>query len=296
MTRRIAAVVAVAALLLSLDVGVAQQPSMVRIAATTVNDLRAWDGYVTAALRSGDLRALSVEQDPSLPARRVERLQQYYQGVPIFGAAGRSRFGRRRGAIHLWRGAADVHARHTPGTDCGGGRAGDHRPGGDSARLLRRIELTILPMAGSEPRLAYTTVVSSSRAVFRLFIDANTGAELLRFSELQTQSAVGTGRGLVGDTKKMSVRPQGAAFVADDRLRPPVVDDLRHAEQSGPHAERAGRLRSAVRVGPGHGHRQHLDGHSGDRRPCLHRVDVRLLLQASRTREAWTIAIVRSSR
>ena len=66
--------------------------------------------------------------------------------------------------------------------------------------------------------------------MFRLFIDANTGGELLRFSELQTQSAVGTGRGLVGDTKKMSVRPLGGAFVADDRLRPPtlVTYDMRN--------------------------------------------------------------------
>ena len=94
---------------------------------------------------------------------------------------------------------------------------------GGSGTLLRRIELTILPMAGGEPRLAYQTVVSRSGSVFRLFIDANTGAELLRFSEIQTQSAVGTGRGLVGDTKKMSTRPLAGAFVADDRLRPPSL-------------------------------------------------------------------------
>ena len=86
MKRLTAAAIAAVALLYSMDVGVAQQPSMVRIAATTVNDLRAWDGYVTTALRAGDLRAVSVERDPSLPARRVERMQQYYQGVPIFGA------------------------------------------------------------------------------------------------------------------------------------------------------------------------------------------------------------------
>ena len=43
MTRLTAAAVAAAAFLCSMDVGVAQQPSMVRIAATTVNDLRTWD-------------------------------------------------------------------------------------------------------------------------------------------------------------------------------------------------------------------------------------------------------------
>ena len=66
-------------------------------------------------------------------------------------------------------------------------------------------------------------MVSAAGSVFRLFVDANTGAELLRFSELQTQSAIGTGRGLVGDTKKLSVRSTAGAFVADDRLRPPSL-------------------------------------------------------------------------
>ena len=223
MTRLTAVVVAAAALFFSIDVGVAQQPSMVRIAATTVNDLRTWDGFVTAGLRSGNLRARSVEQDPSLPARRVERLQQYYQGVPIFGAqvvrdsdagVAQSVFGEIPQAFTL-----DTR----PGLAGAAAERAIIVAAGGRGTLLRRIELTILPMAGGEPRLAYTTVVSVSGSVFRIFIDATTGAELLRFSELQSQSAIGTGRGLVGDTKKLSVRSLAGAFVADDRLRPPAL-------------------------------------------------------------------------
>jgi thermolysin len=62
-----------------------------------------------------------------------------------------------------------------------------------------------------------------------VFIDAQTGAELLRYSSIQTQEAIGTGRGVIGDTKKMSVLRQAGAFVADDQLRPPVLTtfDLR---------------------------------------------------------------------
>jgi bacillolysin len=223
MTRLTAVVVAGAALFFSIDVGVAQQPAMVRIAASTVNDLRAWDGYVTTALRAGDLRAVSVERDPSLPARLVERMQQYHQGVPIFGAqiirdsdsgVAQSIFGEVPQTFTLdTRPALSGAAAEQAVVTAAGG----------SGTLLRRIELTILPMAGSEPRLAYQTVVSRPGSVFRLFIDANTGAELLRYSEIQTQSAVGTGRGLVGDTKKMSTRPLAGAFVADDRLRPPSL-------------------------------------------------------------------------
>ena len=223
MKRFAASAIAGVALLYSMNVGVAQQPSVVRIAATTVNDIRAWDGYVASALRSGDLRALSVERDPSVPARLVERMQQYYQGVPIFGAqivrdsdsgVAQSIFGEVPQTFTL-----DTR----PALAGAAAEQAIIAAAGGSGTLLRRIELTILPMAGGDPRLAYQTVVSRSGSVFRLFIDANTGSELLRFSEIQTQSAVGTGRGLVGDTKKMSTRPLAGAFVADDRLRPPSL-------------------------------------------------------------------------
>jgi Zn-dependent metalloprotease len=73
--------------------------------------------------------------------------------------------------------------------------------------------------------------VVSSDGVFRVFIDAKGGAELLRYSEIQTQSAVGTGVGLNGDTKKLSMAQQAGQYVADDRLRPTEPDHVRHARR-----------------------------------------------------------------
>jgi thermolysin len=230
MTRVTAAVLAGAAFVLLMDVGSAQQPSsMLRIAATTVNDLRTWDQYVTARLRTGELRMLSVEQDPSLPSRVVERMQQLYEGVPVFGAqivrdsesgVAQSIFGEVPEAFSFdTRPVLSVTAAEREAMNLGGAEA----------TLLRRPELVILPQTRIGPRLAYMTVVSARPSVYRLFIDANTGAELLRYSEVKSQSAVGIGQGLVGGPKKMSVRPQAGAFVADDRLRPPLLTtyDLR---------------------------------------------------------------------
>jgi bacillolysin len=223
MTRLLAAVVAGAALLLSMDVGSAQQPSMLRIAATAINDLRTWDGYVTTQLRAGALRPMSVERDPSMPARTVERLQQYYEGVPIWGAqivrdsdagVAQSIFGEVPQAFTM-------NTRPALSTT-----AAEQRIlalAGSQATFQRRLELVILAAIEGAPRLAYMTVVSTSSAVSRIFIDANTGSELLRYSEIHTQSAVGTGQGLVGGVKKMSVRTQGGSYVTDDRLRPPLL-------------------------------------------------------------------------
>jgi len=224
MTRLTAAVLAGAAFVLWMDVGSAQQPSsMLRIAATTANDLRTWDQTVTAQLRRGDLRVVSVERDPSLPSRQVERMQQYYQGVPVFGAqivrdsdsgVAQSIFGEVPQAFSL-----DTR----PALDLAAAERAVMGLAGNGARLVRRMELTILAMQEGPPRLAYGAVVATPDNVFRMFVDANSGAELLRYTEVQTQSAVGTGTGLVGGTKKMSVRSQAGGFVADDRLRPPLL-------------------------------------------------------------------------
>ena len=231
MKRLTAAAAALAAFVLMIDIGSAQQPlsSMRRIAATTVSELRTWDQFVTAQLRTGDLRTLRVDQDPALPTRIVERLQQFYQGVPVFGAqivrdsdsgVAQSIFGEVPEGLNL-----DVQ----PVLSATAAERAALDLGGAGATLLRRAELVILADTRVGPRLTYMTVVSAKPAVFRLFVDANTGVELLRYSELQFQSAVGTGQGLVGGLKKMSVRPQAGAFVADDRLRPPLLTtyDLR---------------------------------------------------------------------
>jgi Zn-dependent metalloprotease len=230
MTRLTAAVVAGAACLLWMDVGSAQQPSsMRRIAATTVNDLRTWDQYVTAGLRTGDLRVASVEQDPSLPSRVVERMQQLYEGVPVFGAeiVRDSQSGVAQSIFGEVPQNFSIETR--PALDAATAERAMMAAAGPGARLARRMELTILPMTDGAQRLAYSAIVATSDNVLRFFVDANTGAELLRFTEIHTQSAVGTGQGLVGGTKKLSVRSQAAGFVADDRLRPPLLTtyDLR---------------------------------------------------------------------
>ncbi len=52
------------------------------------------------------------------------------------------------------------------------------------------------------------------------FIDAHTGSLVLEFSGLFTQTTVGTGTGVHGDRKKISVTPEGGEFIADDKARP----------------------------------------------------------------------------
>ena len=222
MKRVMAIATAAAALFLSLQVGSAQQPSSLRFNATTANDLRAWDQFVTAQERSGGLRVTQVEQDPSLPSRTVERLQQYYQGIPVWGAEVVRDLDGGVPVSIFGDVSAQLNLDTTPALTADAARQ-TFLASVASATLLRPVNLVVFRPQTGDARLAYMSVVAGTNEVFRAFIDAGSGAELQRYSLLQKQSAIGTGRGVVGDTKKMSVRPQGGTFVADDRLRPPVL-------------------------------------------------------------------------
>jgi len=99
------------------------------------------------------------------------------------------------------------------------------RLGGPDARLLVEPELVIIRLDSGDYRLAYTAVVSGNGEVDRVFGHAQTGVELLRYTEIQQQqqAAVGTGTGALGDRKKLSVESRAGECVAVDRLRPPTI-------------------------------------------------------------------------
>src|SRR5262245_41445757 len=186
-------------------------------------ELRFWDSFVTDAARSGALRLRSVNYDPGLPTRSVERFDQFYNGVRIWGSdivrdsehgVPISIFGKL---------APDLQISTEPALSGDAARAALRALGGPEGVVLVEPELVIVRVDSGEHRLAYMGVVSNNADVFRAFIEAQTGAELMRYSELREQAAVASGRGVFGSAKKMSVLKEAASYFADDQLRPPVL-------------------------------------------------------------------------
>jgi thermolysin len=87
----------------------------------------------------------------------------------------------------------------------------------------RRIELVVLPRDEGGYALTWRTHVWTNEGWMHTFIDAHTGTVALKYNDLQTESAVGTGTGVLGDRKKISTRRMAGRFVADDQMRPPVL-------------------------------------------------------------------------
>lgn len=209
-------------------VGLAQQPSSTTTLRVTSlagrAELNATDTYLSQQQRAGVLRLLSVEQDPSMPSRTVERFQQFHNGVRIWdaevvrdSAAGvaQSVFGTLAPALTL---STDPTLSAEQATGFIRGLVT-----GDTT-VLRPAELTICRLDDDEYRLAYTAVVSGDGKVIRAFVDAVTGAVLRQYSVIETQTpANGTGRGVLGDIKKVSMSAEGGTFFSDDRRRPPAL-------------------------------------------------------------------------
>jgi thermolysin len=97
--------------------------------------------------------------------------------------------------------------------------------GGDV--LTGRVpELVVLPQGDGQYALAWLLHVGIRADFISLFIDAKTGAELHRISDIHRQSQVGLGTGVLGDQKKVSTSSSGGAFIASDLLRPPTIATL----------------------------------------------------------------------
>ena len=195
-----------------------------RAEASSGTSLREWSGRVDRLLAAGELAVRLTRDDTMIAGRRHERLAQLHRGVPVFGgeltrqsdAAGTlTVFGTLYEGIDV-----DAAPRLSPAEAGARLAARGGRPFGSRGGP----ELVVLPLEAGGYRLAYRVraFFEASFDVRQSFLDAATGDLLLEYSDIQKQAA-GTGTGVLGDQKKISVAPGGSGFTTSDRLRPPAI-------------------------------------------------------------------------
>jgi bacillolysin len=200
------------------------------VEARSATGLRDWDRRLDGMHRSGELRLRDSREDTLIKGRLHQRSDQYYRGVRVFGGDV-SRQSRNGGLSESAFGTLyeGIDVDPSPQIDEEQARAVMAAQTGIELDPKSPPELVVLPLGAGVPAdggryaLAWRFRIKSRNDSRQVFIDAQTGAALLDFSDRKTQSAVGRARGVLGDTKKISVRNATGQFETADQLRPPAI-------------------------------------------------------------------------
>jgi thermolysin len=199
--------------------GAQGRPTALALTRAAGADLRAWDSQIDQMLRSRELRIRDVHGDVLVRDRQHQRLDQYYRFVRIVGGdltrqigpdGTVSIFGMLHTGIDLDTDPAlSPDAAQSAIASAAGGQSRGDAP-----------ELVVLPLSDGY-HLAYFGQATTPVEVMNVYVDANSGALLHKYSDFATE--VGTGLGTYGDTKKVSTTAVSGAFTADDKLRPASI-------------------------------------------------------------------------
>jgi bacillolysin len=222
--RTFAAIAMVAACVAALTPLVAQRSrTRIGIAARTARELREWGDRLQSMQRSGELRLRERRPDALLAGRTHERLDQYHQGVRVFGADVAQQYA--RGLLVSAFGSLyeSIEVDTTAAIDAMRARQAVRARSGSEPNPDRQPELVILPLDGGRFALTWRLRAIVGSDFREYFVDAQSGAIVHDYSVRRTQTTVGRATGVLGDSKKISVSPTAGRFYADDRLRPPSL-------------------------------------------------------------------------
>jgi len=174
---------------------------------------------VDTMLGAGQLDIASIVDDKMIAGRSVERLSQFYEGLPVFGGqVVRQMDGRSIVSVtgRLYEGLElDVSASISPQ------RANEiavaAAPAG--AQIPGETTLGIVPVE-SGYRLAYRMIVRSDWTIREVYVDAQSGAIVRSINGIHSQAAIGQGNGVFGSLRKLSTNQASGTYQAVDKLRP----------------------------------------------------------------------------
>ncbi len=191
------------------------------VVAMRTPELRRWDALIERMLGDGDLQARHVEADSMLPGRTHERLAQFYQGVQVHGGeiTRQSRDGQPVSIFGELYAGIDVPA--SPALTAEDASAIVLREARAALGPARRPELVVLPTDAGAFVLAYRARVLTPEDLRVYFIDAQTGRIVFQYSDLE--SVIGSGAGVLGDSKKVSTTSSGGRYLAWDQARPSPI-------------------------------------------------------------------------
>ncbi len=198
----------------------------VSINAASAPALASWNSRLDVMERSGELVVDSTTADPMLPGRTHQRLQQYYEGLPVVGAElTRQRQG--PSTVSLF-GTLHHGIALDPVPAIGDGEAGRAAERATGGRLTegQTPSLVVLPLDGGRYALAWRAETRPPGDVRTSFVDASSGRVLLGFSTVKP--------GQPADARAAASSASGSPALAASRA---TIDTVRRY-----YVERAGRF------------------------------------------------------
>ena len=187
--------------------------------AASDDTLRAALNHVDAMLTGGRLNISSVHDDTMIAGRAIERLDQFHEGLPVFGGQVVRQMDGRAIVSVTGRLYESLDVDVTPSIPAARANEIAVAAAGAGASIRGETTLGILPVE-SGYRLVYHMVVLSSWAIRDVYVDAGTGEIVLTINGIHTQAAIGQGNGIFGTIRKMSTNRTSTTFQAVDKLRP----------------------------------------------------------------------------
>ena len=186
-------------------------------------ELQAWDARLDGMIRTGQLVVMSRTDDPTLADRTHEYAAQFVGGVPVLGAGVTRQFA--RGVTVSAFGTLRENLVLDTAPAITAGEAAVHLERQTGARLAdgQAPELTVLPLPSGSYVLAYGAALDDGRYHFASAAD---GRLVHSFDAFRSQSAIGTGVGILGDRKKVSTTFERGRFKTHDQLRPGEIVTL----------------------------------------------------------------------
>lgn len=224
MRRALLAATAAGLVLVTANVG-AQQQLLGTFAVTRGSrELSSVDRMMSQMERAGDLVLQRTERDPLLAGLEHQRYQQRHLGIPVWGATVVRQLTGQGEAVSVFGSLQTLDATvASPRITADAATAIVASAAGVKLGASRRAVLVWAPVAGGHC-LCYTTRAFGANArMMRYFVDAETGAVVRTLDETKHQAAVGTGRGVLGDQKKVSTEAVPGGFMTQDLHRPPVL-------------------------------------------------------------------------
>jgi thermolysin len=190
----------------------------------SLTELREQDNRIDRMMRQGELRVRELRGDRQVAGGAIERAEQRYRGVRVFGAEVSRQMTRGQTMSAFGTLYENIDIDTVPRVAEAQARALIESRTGQRLGPGRGGELLILPLDAGGYALTWKLRVAMPGDVREFFVDARTGDVILEFSDLQTQlPPIGRGTGVNGDTKKISVLTGPGGFIAHDTSRPPSI-------------------------------------------------------------------------